>query len=73
MYNIKDYKFNSFISVADNMHKSNYAVLEDDTGLGIKYCPHMPFDEEFILLQALDHKQIPKAYEYGRDNMFKEG
>jgi serine/threonine protein kinase len=55
------------------MHKSNYALLENDKGIGIKYCPHMPFDEEFILLQALDHKQIPKAYDYGRDTMFKSG
>lgn len=71
MYRIKDYKFGSFTSVADNMHKSNYAIIENDTELGIKYCPHMPFDEEFILLQELDHKQIPKAYDYGHDTMFK--
>ena len=75
MYKIKDYKFSTFKSAAD-MHKSNYAVIENDTSLGIKnlgikYCPHLNFEDEFHILQQLDHKQIPKAYDYGRDTMFK--
>jgi serine/threonine protein kinase len=72
MYRIRDYKFSSFKSVGD-MHKSNYAVIESEIypGLGIKYCPHIPFDDEFIVLRQLDHKQIPKAYDYGRETMFK--
>ncbi len=55
------------------MHKSNYAVIESEIypGLGIKYCPHIPFDEEFFVLRQLDHKQIPKAYDYGQETMFK--
>jgi len=74
MYKIKDYKFSTFKSAAD-MHKSNYAVIENDTdlgikNLGIKYCPHLNFEDEFRVLQQLDHKQIPKAYDYGRDTMF---
>ncbi len=76
MYKIREYKFSSFKSVAE-MHKSNYAVIENDTNLGIKdlgikYCPHLTFEDEFIILQELDHKQIPKAYDYGRDTMFKD-
>jgi serine/threonine protein kinase len=76
MYKIKDYKFSTFKSAAD-MHKSNYAVIENDTdlgikNLGIKYCPHLNFEDEFRVLQQLDHKQIPKAYDYGRDTMFKD-
>jgi len=73
VYRIRDYKFSSFKSVAD-MHKSNYAVIESEIypGLGIKYCPHIPFDDEFVVLRQLDHKQIPKAYDYGRETMFKD-
>jgi len=76
MYNIKDYTFNSFKTVTD-MHKSNYAILEnvDALGiksLGIKYCPHLSFEDEFSVLQQLDHEQIPKAYDYGRETMFKD-
>lgn len=71
MYKIKDYKFSSFKLDAD-LHKSNYAILEDDQQLGIKYNPHMDFEDEFIILQGLDHKQIPKAYDYGRGTLFKD-
>jgi serine/threonine-protein kinase len=76
MYNIKNYAFGSFKSVAD-MHKSNYAVLEENEALdiknmGIKYCPHLSFEDEFYILQQLDHRQIPKAYDYGQETMYKD-
>ncbi len=76
MYNIKNYTFGSFKSVAD-MHKSNYAILENEDSLGveslgIKYCPHISFEDEFSVLQQLDHKQVPKAYDYGHETMFKD-
>lgn len=76
MYNIKNYAFGSFKSAA-NMHKSNYAVLEENEALdvknmGIKYCPHMSFEDEFYVLHQLDHSQIPKAYDFGRETMFKD-
>lgn len=71
MYNIKNYKFSSFKAVAD-MHKSNYALLENENCLGIKYCPHMTFEDEFFILKELNHIQIPKAHDYGRDTMFKD-
>ena len=71
MYKIKDYKFSSFKLDAD-LHKSNYAVLEDDQSLGIKYNPHLDFEGEFFILQELDHKQIPKVYDYGKDTLFKD-
>jgi serine/threonine protein kinase len=59
------------------MHKSNYAILENEDSLGveslgIKYCPHLSFEDEFSILQQLDHKQIPKAYDYGHETMFKD-
>ncbi len=76
MYNIKNYTFGSFKTVAD-MHKSNYAILENEDSLGveslgIKYCPHLSFEEEFSILQQLDHKQVPKAYDYGHETMYKD-
>lgn len=54
------------------MHKANYAVLEDDKDLGIKYCPHISFEDEFFILKELNHKQIPRAYEYGYGTMYKD-
>ena len=39
MFNIKDYKFDSFKTVAD-MHKSNYAILEEDDCVGNKKYGH---------------------------------
>ncbi|MBS1257442.1 MAG: Serine/threonine-protein kinase PknB [Candidatus Scalindua arabica] len=71
MYKIKDYKFGSFKVNAD-LHKSNYAVLEDDQPLGIKYNPHLDFEDEFFILQGLDHKQVPKVYDYGNDTLYKD-
>ena len=76
MYNIKNYAFGSFKSAA-NMHKSNYAVLEENEALdiknmGIKYCPHLSFEDEFYVLHQLDHSQIPKAFDFGRETMFKD-
>ena len=76
MYNIGNYTFGSFKSVAD-MHKSNYAILENEDSLGVeslgvKYCPHLSFEDEFSILQQLDHKQIPKAYDYGQETMYKD-
>ncbi len=76
MYNIKEYKFDSFKTVAD-MHKSNYAVLENNDALeinnmGIKYCPHLSFEDEYHILRQLDHRQIPKAYDFGHETMYKD-
>ncbi len=77
MYTIRDYKFDSFKTVA-NMHKSNYARLVDDDALeienmGVKYCPHLSFEDEYQILQQLDHKQIPKAYDFGQETLYKDG
>ena len=76
MYTIKDYKFESFKTIAD-MHKSNYAKLVDDDTLeiknmGVKYCPHLSFEDEYYILQQLDHEQIPKAYEFGHEILYKD-
>ncbi len=76
MYKIKDYEFDSFKTVAD-MHKSNYAKLKDNAALeiknmGVKYCPHLSFEDEYYILQQLDHKQIPKAYDFGQEILYKD-
>ena len=59
------------------MHKSNYARLVEDDALeiknmGVKYCPHLSFEEEYNILNQLDHKQIPKAYDYGQETLYKD-
>lgn len=72
MYIIKNYQFSSFKLIA-NMHHSNYAIIENETGTGIKYCPHLEFSEEFAVLSEFDHPQIPKAYDYGKSMMYKDG
>jgi len=76
MYKIKDYEFDSFKTVAD-MHKSNYAKLKDNATLeiknmGVKYCPHLSFEDEYYILQQLDHRQIPKAYDFGQETLYKD-
>ncbi len=76
MYNIKEYKFESFKTVAD-MHKSNYAILDNNDALeinnmGIKYCPHLSFEDEYHILRQLDHRQIPKAYDFGQEIMYDD-
>lgn len=76
MYTIKEYKFESFKTVAE-MHKSNYAILIDNEALeinnmGIKYCPHLSFEDEYFILRQLDHSQIPKAYDYGQEILYKD-
>jgi len=55
------------------MHHSNYAVLVNYPYDGIKYCPHLDFEDEFFILKKLEHKQIPKAHEFGREMMYKDG
>lgn len=76
MFSIKEYKFESFQTVAD-MHKSNYAMLLENDALdiknmGIKYCPHLTFEDEYYVLQELDHMQIPKAYDFGQEIMYDD-
>ena len=70
-YKIKNYEFSSFKLIA-HMHHSNYAIVDNEPGHGIKYCPHLSFEEEFFVLRELDHKQIPKAYDYGKEMMYKD-
>lgn len=72
MYKLRDYEFTTFKVIA-GMHKSNYAVITNKTNLGIKYCPIADFDEEYHTLLDLQHSQIPKAYDHGKDILYKDG
>ena len=40
--------------------------------MGIKYCPHLSFEDEYYILQQLDHRQIPKAYDFGQEIMYDD-
>lgn len=72
MYSIKNYKFNAFKLIA-HMHHSNYAKLDREPRFGIKYCPHLSFEEEFFILRELDHEQIPQSHDYGKAMLYKDG
>ncbi|MDR4509510.1 MAG: protein kinase [Candidatus Brocadiaceae bacterium] len=72
MYNINNYQFLDF-KIAPNLHKSNYAVLINTIGKGIKYAPYADFALEYNILKELDHAQIPKVYDIGQGDLFKNG
>ncbi len=72
MYRINKYQFDDFKCHAD-LHKSNYAVLTNDTEKGIKYSPDFEFSEEYYILKELNHTQIPAAYDFGQDELFRDG
>lgn len=72
MYRINQYQFNDFKCQA-SLHKSNYAVLANMQEKGIKYSPDFDFSEEYYLLKELNHIQIPVAYDFGQDELFRDG
>ena len=39
---------------------------------GIKYSPDFDFSEEYYLLKELNHIQIPVAYDFGQDELFRD-
>lgn len=71
MFKINNYRFENFKCQAD-LHKSNYAVLLDDTGKGIKYAPYSNFSDEYNMLKALNHTQIPTVYDIGQGRLYKD-
>src|SRR3989304_6415334 len=71
MYRINKYPFNDFKCQA-NLHKSNYAVLNNAPEKGIKYSPDFDFSEEYYLLKELNHIQIPIAYDFGQGELFRD-
>lgn len=72
MYRINKYYFDEFRCQA-SLHKSNYAILTNTEGKGIKYSPDFDFSEEYYILKELSHEQIPKAYDFGQEDLFRDG
>jgi len=70
MYIINNYRFSDFKCNAD-LHKSNYAVLIDQPERGIKYAPYADFSDEYNILRELNHKQLPKVYDIGQGNLYR--
>ncbi len=72
MYRINKYYFHDFKCQA-SLHKSNYAILTNGEEKGIKYSPDFDFSEEYYLLKELSHDQIPKVYDFGQGELFRDG
>ncbi|MCP5002925.1 MAG: protein kinase [Planctomycetes bacterium] len=55
-------------------HRANYAVLEKpgNREWGIKYSPSYSYSSEFDVLKKLSHPQIPKRYDCGRSDLYKD-
>ena len=71
MYIINNYCFQTF-KCESNLHKSNYAALINAAGKGIKYAPYADFSGEYNVLKELNHKQIPKVYDVGHGDLYKD-
>ncbi|MBM4054709.1 MAG: hypothetical protein FJ264_08575 [Planctomycetes bacterium] len=71
MYTINNYCFQDF-KCESNLHKSNYAVLANSAGKGIKYAPYADFSGEYNILKELDHRQIPKVYDIGQGKLYRD-
>ncbi len=72
MYRINEYQFNEFKCRA-RLHKSNYAILTNMPGKGIKYSPDFDFSGEYYILRELCHPQIPTASDCGQGELFRDG
>lgn len=72
MYRIHKYYFNDFKS-RESLHRSNYALLINMPGRGIKYSPDFEFSDEYYMLKEFNHTQIPTAYDFGQGELFKNG
>jgi len=71
MYRINKYQFDTFKCQAE-LHKSNYAVLSNEPDKGIKYAPYANFSDEYNMLKALSHSQIPRTYDIGQGDLYKD-
>ena len=71
MFKIGKYQFDSFKYRPG--HRANYAVLSKpgDRKWGLKYSPSYSYSSEYDVLKKLSHPQIPKRYDCGRSDLFK--
>ncbi len=71
MFRLGQYQFESFKYRPG--HRANYAVLSKpgDREWGLKYSPTYSYSSEYDVLKKLSHPQIPKRYDCGRSELFK--
>lgn len=71
MFKLGKYQFESFKYRPG--HRANYAVLSrpGDSECGMKYSPTYSYESEFLVLKKFSHPQIPKRYDFGRDELFE--
>lgn len=70
MYKLGKHQFKSFKYRPG--HRANYAVLTEpvDNLCGIKYSPTYSYEREYKVLNNFSHPQIPKRFDFGRDELF---
>ena len=71
MFKLGKYQFKSFKYRPG--HRANYAVLSKpgDSECGMKYSPTYSYESESVVLKKFSHPQIPKRYDFGRDELFE--
>lgn len=71
MYRLGKYQFDSFKYRPG--HRANYAVLSTpgNNEWGMKYSPTYSYESEYDVLKKFSHPQIPKRYDFGRDELFE--
>ena len=71
MFKLGKYRFESFKYRPG--HRANYAVLTQpgNREWGVKYSPTYSYFNEYDVLKYFSHPQIPKRYDFGRDELFE--
>ncbi|MCP4264969.1 MAG: protein kinase [Candidatus Brocadiaceae bacterium] len=71
MYKLGKHQFESFKYRPG--HRANYAVLveSENNQCGMKYSPSYSYEREYDVLNNFSHPQIPKRFDFGRDELFE--
>ncbi len=71
MFKLGKYQFENFKYRPG--HRANYAVLSEpgNSEWGMKYSPTYSYESEYTVLKKFSHPQIPKRYDLGRTELFK--
>jgi eukaryotic-like serine/threonine-protein kinase len=71
MFKLGNYQFENFKYRPG--HRANYAVLSKpgDNEWGMKYSPTYSYESEFVVLKKFSHPQIPKRYDFGKNELFE--
>ncbi len=70
MYKLGKHQFESFKYRPG--HRANYAILTEtgNNQYGIKYSPTYSYEREYDVLDNFSHPQIPKRFDFGREELF---